>query len=501
MSASLSLSSYRSSGVENRPEDREERKRERDEKKRLERKMEREKERREEKKEKEEKELQSTSGVEKGEKDCSVCIEKYNLSTRVRVICVCGYQCCRSCVKTYMLGEHKDASCMSCKVTWDRTFLSDNLDKTFMDKKYKAHREGVLFEREIGMLQATQPFVEKQIAIDNIEDEMEETCKLINELKKKLSEDRVRVSKLKDNKDPVIEKNKFVRKCPNNNCHGFLSSALKCALCQCRACGDCREIKEDDEHKCNKDIVETVKMLEKDSKGCPTCSALIFKINGCDQMYCVECHTAFSWNTLKIEQGVIHNPHYYEYQRRVNNGVIPRNAGDNPCGQQEHVLNTRFINRLFDRFEMGDYYVNRPVVKHADDAEEDDEVIEICRNVVHVNEVERRKFVVGDRLNDNLKLRIEYMRNNIDETEFKKVLQKNEKDRQKKTEIHMLIGTYVDCMTELLYKLMDSRPVPSYKSIKKEMEVLREYINECFINISKVYKCKIYVINKHFVLV
>jgi len=31
-------------------------------------------------------------------------------------------------------------------------------------------------------------------------------------------------------------------------------------------------------------------------------------------MYCVECHPEFSWNTLKIDSAVIHNPHYFEYQ-------------------------------------------------------------------------------------------------------------------------------------------------------------------------------------------
>jgi hypothetical protein len=51
-------------------------------------------------------------------------------------------------------------------------------------------------------------------------------------------------------------------------------------------------------------------------------------------MWCTadNCKTAFSWNSGKIINGTIHNPHYYEWLRRNNNGEIPRNPGDIPCG-------------------------------------------------------------------------------------------------------------------------------------------------------------------------
>lgn len=82
----------------------------------------------------------------------------------------------------------------------------------------------------------------------------------------------------------VVDRKKFVRKCPNGECHGFLSSALKCGLCECWVCSDCREVKgfsteEKDSHKCNKDIVESIKLLEQDSKPYPKCTSLIFKID------------------------------------------------------------------------------------------------------------------------------------------------------------------------------------------------------------------------------
>ena len=46
-----------------------------------------------------------------------------------------------------------------------------------------------------------------------------------------------------------------------------------------------------------------------------------------------ECEVAFSWNTGRALHNVnIHNPHYYNRQREINNGAVPRNPGDILCG-------------------------------------------------------------------------------------------------------------------------------------------------------------------------
>ena len=120
---------------------------------------------------------------------------------------------------------------------------------------------------------------------------------------------------------------KLVRKCPSTGCKGFLNNKWHCDLCTKNICKDCNEEKVPD-HKCDPETVETVKLIRSDTKGCPTCGTLIYRAAGCPQMWCVECHTTFDWNTGEIETGVIHNPHYYEFQRR--NGTLQRNPGDVP---------------------------------------------------------------------------------------------------------------------------------------------------------------------------
>lgn len=412
------------------------------------------------------------------------------------------------------MSRKEDASCMECKVGWNRKFMSENFEKTFMSKKYREHREGVLMEREMGMLQATQPYVEREIRIEKLEMALDD---LKREYYKNLSKLQRELMDLKHGE--VNEKKKFVRKCPNGNCHGFLSSALKCELCECWACGDCREVKgftseEKESHECNKEILESVKLLDKDSKPCPKCAVLIFKIEGCDQMYCVECHTAFSWRTLKIESGVIHNPHYFEYQRRLNNGIVPRNPLDVQCGRE---LDNHFVNRLMEKFEAPlptgwkkqtrvtvGYLGNevRQVVYVGPKGEVNtghpgkvDEIVEICRKIIHVRHVDVPRFRVGDRLTDNLQLRVDYMRNKLDKECLKKLLQKREKENLKRGELSEITGMYVSVMTDIMYRVLVSE---STEECKKEMNELRMYTNSLLENVSKTYNCKKYEINSKY---
>ena len=113
----------------------------------------------------------------------------------------------------------------------------------------------------------------------------------------------------------------FVRACPVNECRGFLSTAWKCGVCATWVCSKCHEVKaeqRDAGHGCNPDSVATAELLAKDTKPCPSCAAGIFKIAGCDQMWCTSCNTGFDWKSGKrIETNRIHNPHFFEYASRI----------------------------------------------------------------------------------------------------------------------------------------------------------------------------------------
>lgn len=437
---------------------------------------------------------------------CNICAEIFNkVNRKVVKCCVCDFESCRNCVKKFMLGSKEEPACMSCKVAWDRNFLLEQLGKTFMTREYKEYRENLLVEREMGFLQATQPHVEREIRMEKLKEEIYFLKERLPRLEKELKE-------LKNG--GLVERKRFIRKCPNGDCHGFLSSALKCGLCECWVCSDCREVKgfsteEKDAHECNKDIIESVKLLEKDSKPCPKCTSLIFKIEGCDQMYCVECHTAFSWNTLKIETGIVHNPHFFEYQRMTNGGVAPRNPMEIQCGRElDNFFVSSLIGKLIPiphnwrRQEINGefiYYNHLNQRCYINSKEIKDEIfldmIEICRQVIHVRFVEQPRFTTERRLYSNMQLRIDFMRNKINKDGMKKILQKREKENIKKTELSNVLGMYVSCMTDLFYRLYDENDLVK---IRKEMIELKKYVNDCFEKISKSYNCKQYFIDKKF---
>ena len=313
---------------------------------------------------------------------CQVCDEVFNKSTHAPVKCsFCDYKSCTGCNERYLLDTSQDAHCMSCRKGWSREILTTNFTYKFVSKTYKERRENLLYEREKSMMPATQVFVELEknnrkltediknfdlklvkeqqkyykiangpldiLAVENgLASEWEasilrirlaqEQQKLVKSLEIDIITQKLIQSQIltrMNGRAIEVEKRTFVRACPGNGCKGFLSTAWKCGLCENWSCPTCHELKgleKDTPHTCNPDSVATAELLSRDSRNCPNCASMIFKINGCDQMWCTQCHTAFSWRTGRIETHVIHNPHYYEYQRT--HGGLARQPGDIPCG-------------------------------------------------------------------------------------------------------------------------------------------------------------------------
>ena len=133
--------------------------------------------------------------------------------------------------------------------------------------------------------------------------------------------------------------------CQKSGCNGMLNQQYCCELCSTSTCSNCLEVKNEN-HKCNPDSVLSATMLKKETKPCPQCGVRISKIDGCDQMWCVECKTAFSWNTGRIETGKIHNPHYYQFMRE--RGELPRDPNDIPVrcdNNRDRALDMLFAKR------------------------------------------------------------------------------------------------------------------------------------------------------------
>ena len=283
------------------------------------------------------------------------------------------------------------------------------------------------------------------------------------------------------------QRREFIRACPDNDCRGFLSTQWKCGLCEKWSCPECHEIKvptRDTEHTCNPDILASARLLSNDTRPCPSCGSGIFKIAGCDHMWCTQCRKGFNWRTGRIERDG-QNPHYFEWVRRNGNDV-PRNPHNIPCQHQRlnHMLFTRIHNLLVDKHK------DNPMSTSCDEF-----MSNLFHNTAHINNVISPRYPVNNYRQDrNEGLRIQYMRNKITEDAFKITLQRDEKKYEKNREIHnvfeLLETTITDIVLRFVEHLEQCEPGQWENTIIKEVEQIVNYANDCFFDISKTYNSK-----------
>ena len=121
---------------------------------------------------------------------CGVCCENFNKSTRSKITCEfsgCGYEACKICIRTYLLGTTNDPHCMNCKNQWTNKFLVESLNRSYIDNDYKKHRKHLLVEREISrtpelmvLVERTKLVEEEQKEVALMMKEFEEMRKMVN---------------------------------------------------------------------------------------------------------------------------------------------------------------------------------------------------------------------------------------------------------------------------------------------------------------------------------
>lgn len=94
-------------------------------------------------------------------------------------------------------------------------------------------------------------------------------------------------------------------------------------------------------------------------------------VHNCDQMFCVECKTAFSWNKGTVETGNIHNPHYYEWMRKNGgNAAMPAGNIRNGCDNDFHTIGRYLQNQPLKRLretlkKIQEYASDQGLLKYA----------------------------------------------------------------------------------------------------------------------------------------
>ena len=253
-------------------------------------------------------------------------------------------------------------------------------------------------------------------------------------------------------------------KCPKADCMGFLDAAWTCGLCRTSICGDCEVIKTGAEHTCDATQVASVKAIRREAKACPTCTALISKIDGCDQMWCTQCQTAFSWNTGAIETHVIHNPHYFQWMRA--NGGMPRAPGDGAPACAWFRIAERLATLRADTLM---YYLQR--FQHMRGVD-----MERYRTIIRDNEEPEWRNV----------LRVRRMLGEFDDDKWKFTLQKKEKETHKARARLQLLEMFTTAGMDILGQIMTDADVAA---IERQIAALSEFTKAASEKICKIYKC------------
>lgn len=419
---------------------------------------------------------------------CSICVEKLNKSTRLPCKCPhCEYTVCRSCLQTFILTrEDYEVSCMNCKKIWTYDTLDALLTKNFRNSTLKAHREKVLLDREKSLLPATQAEVQRIKTIKMHESSIDTLIEMRASLLNDINDIRHQILLLQQGEGAsasMKERRAFTINCPRTDCRGFVANtSWECGVCNHYVCSKCHEYigeKKDVEHTCKEENVQTAAMIKKDSKPCPGCSTLIFKISGCNQMWCTQCHTTFSWSSGAIITGTVHNPHFYEWMQQNGNGTAPRNLGDVPCGGLLSVFQLRAI-----------------LVPLGPQAKEIVAMFSLHQISSHVENVTLPHHHTNN-VTNNLDLRVKYLMNEITEDHFKATLQQREKKNIKKKEIHDVLEMYLFTSVDMFNNMLSDKErvkkfcLQNVDDYVKQFLALQEFANTQLDKIATRYNCKV----------
>ena len=361
--------------------------------------------------------------------ECQCCC----INTSSPITCTCDYSCCKDCLKTYLLGNTKDPHCMNCKKAIERRVLCDQLGKSFINGKYKKHTSKVLYDKEMAKLASSQPAANRQLAIQSKDQELKDLKNQIYALNLKYRNTQTEQYRLKQR--TTVQRKQFLQKCGVDGCRGSLSTAWKCEMCQTYTCSKCHAIKGKDKdiiHECNDDDIASVVEINKSTRDCPGCGTSVFKIEGCDQMFCTVpgCETSFSFRTGQRETGQVHNPHFFEMQQQGllsgRTGGVPRAPGDMLCGGTPNV---HIITKICEHLDAKQKFKHGVLIFKEEWASTLRE--KICRGSFHFDNVilyHLRGRIANAQ--DNEDLRVKFLLKEIDEIQFKRTITRREKKRQ-----------------------------------------------------------------------
>jgi hypothetical protein len=362
---------------------------------------------------------------------------------------------------------------MNCKKEWTMEFFIDKFPKNFVFKEYAQKRKNLMLEREMIYIKDSQQlFIEKKKEKE-INDQINDFYQKIRDHKKMIKQLSLNINNLYEQLNNVQKENKINMnhhiKCISENCLGYLIQ-YKCPLCEIKICSKCHCLLDNENHECNPDIVKNISMIKTECKNCPQCYVPIYKIEGCDQMWCTQCKIIFSWKTGEQIKNTswIHNPHYLEYLRRGGNEV-----------EEEK------INQCENEFRLPNY---KTISKYIREYDKRDTIYSVYAQTAHIYDIILRQYrgnIIEHDFNSFLKERLQFMNHEIDKSQFQDILIKKIKASDKFKEFSQIIYSFVMIIIEIFKKIIYNNKIIKNDDYFNEF---KEIINEYYDLFEKVLK-------------
>lgn len=397
----------------------------------------------------------------------------------------CKFTMCIDCLHYGILQEVSEPKCLNCKHVVQCQEVMELSERTWLVDEFLPHMGKFLLEKEKLLLPYTQDEAKKTMKLAELREKVRElpTDKQLqrkykkNFEEEKKNKDKVRQQLLAEIKElngtsqstSTSEKRVvFISKCMQTDCKGYINEDYICSTCDTLVCASCL-IKQEDKHKCTKEDLSLAEIIKNQCKACPKCYIPIMKAGGCDQMWCINCHTTFSWQTGQIDKGPNHNPHFYEWaaQHATNNLIQLEELA---CGNLPTYNDLIAVCRFYWKIDMNQFWPHK--------------FTELHRLINHIQTVALAS-IAENRVRDNMDLRIAYLCDQLHEEDWERKLIVRERRRMKNQAQRDICNMFILVGTDIIRRIVARVTHPN--NANKECIELRKYVKDLLNNVLTVH--------------
>ena len=213
-------------------------------------------------------------------------------------------------------------------------------------------------------------------------------------------------------------------------------------------------------------------------------------VRNCSQMWCISCQTPWDWATGKIvTNGIIHNPHYYEWMKRTG-GAAPRNPADIPCGGYPTIWELRRMPKGINVSISNKFH----------------EFHRICQELQDISERGYRSHIDNTTTTG---INVKFLLGDFDEKRWGQNLAKTEKKRKRDNEVQEIFVAFRMVAVELINRVQqyDDGTIRNFsvlpaliaekfiENLDIEVQALITMINDALRNVSISYCYSVPYIN------